>query len=296
MSAPAPVPDPDPDAGRPLGPSSLTWARFGDVRTALLMLWAGTLQAMHPTISAALSEHSAVFDEPVARLLRSARPIARVVYEGDAAGREVRGFHDGVQGVDDAGRPYHALQGDPYFWAHATFVAMQYVVADRLGGDPLDDDARERLYRESVRWYASYGLSMRPVPTTYQDFCAFWDRTVAEVLVRSPAVDRSPLHRGDPGPCPFPGMPMWAWRIAGPAFLAVEQWVARGCWPEPVRERLGVRWTRRDERGFRVGASVLRGVFRVLPWRRRLVPVARAAYERAGTTPEGRTLPTPRCR
>jgi hypothetical protein len=31
-------------------------------------------------------------------------------------------------------------------------------------GEPLSDDDKERLYQESIHWYARYGLSMRPVP------------------------------------------------------------------------------------------------------------------------------------
>ena len=63
-----------------LGPHSLTWQRFGDLRTLLLVGWAGALQVMHPTISQALVDHSDVFEDPLGRLQRSAGPILEVVF------------------------------------------------------------------------------------------------------------------------------------------------------------------------------------------------------------------------
>ena len=35
-------------AGNPLGPDSLTWKYFGDVRTGMLGVWIGALQNMYP--------------------------------------------------------------------------------------------------------------------------------------------------------------------------------------------------------------------------------------------------------
>ncbi|MCZ4586755.1 MULTISPECIES: oxygenase MpaB family protein [Rhodococcus] len=69
----------------PLGPDSLTWHRFGDWRTALLISWSGTLQVMHPVIDAALVQHSTVFDDELARLARSAGPIIRALYDPSGA-------------------------------------------------------------------------------------------------------------------------------------------------------------------------------------------------------------------
>src|SRR5882724_10479882 len=108
-AAPPPAAEPAPlGLAEPasLGPDSLTWRRFGDLRISLLMTWAGTLQAMHPVISTALLEHSDVFENPVARLLRSGGPIVDVVYAGPSAGARVRGYHRGIEGVDERGERY----------------------------------------------------------------------------------------------------------------------------------------------------------------------------------------------
>jgi uncharacterized protein (DUF2236 family) len=166
---------------QPLDEDSLTWRRFGDLRTYLVVGWAGLLQSMHPAISAALIEHSDFFDNPTNRLLRSGPPIADVVYRGGKAGAKVRGFHNDIAGRDEYGKRYHALNPGPYYWAHATFVATQYALAGYFT-DPLSEAEKEQLYRESVQWYAQYGLSMRDVPADYAEFCEYWERTIADVL------------------------------------------------------------------------------------------------------------------
>ncbi|HZZ52394.1 MAG TPA: oxygenase MpaB family protein [Pseudonocardia sp.] len=277
--------DPVHSQREPLGPDSLTWRRFGDLRIALLMLWSGTLQGMHPVISAALIEHSDFFDNAVNRLLRSGGPIVDVVYHGAAAGRAVRGHHDRIEGRDEHGRYYHALHADPYYWAHATFVQSQYVVAE-FCGERLSEDDKERLYQESIRWYGQYGLSMRPVPPDYRAFRVYWDRMLTEVLTRTPAIERSPLLSGDPGPSPFPEVPEPVWQLVGPPLVRGLNWVARGLMPEPARRALGWSWSPAEQRSLRVVGEVIRTGFRLLPPSYRLAPRARAAYVRAAA--EGR--------
>ena len=262
----------------PLGPESLTWRRFGDLRVSLLIAWAGLLQGMHPVISAALIDHSDVFDNPTNRLLRSAPPILDVVYADDsAAGSTVRDYHRNIQGTDPSGRRYHALNPEPYFWAHATFVAMQYVVAERFG-EPLTEREKEQLYRESITWYRRYGLSMRPVPPDYAAFRRYWEHTVTEVLAHTEAIRRSGLAQGQAGPPPYPWIPPLLWRVAGPRLVGFQLWIARGLLPEPARRKLGWRWSKRDERLLAVLAGAIRLVFRVLPPAYRLAPVARRAF------------------
>jgi uncharacterized protein (DUF2236 family) len=278
---PAPL---GPDALAPLGPDSLTWRRFGDLRISLLMTWAGTLQAMHPVISTALLEHSDVFENPVARLLRSGGPIVDVVYAGPSAGARVRGYHRGIEGVDERGERYHALHPEPYYWAHATFLAMQYVVAEYFA-EPLSDADKERLYQESIRWYAQYGLSMRAVPPDYAAFLRYWEHTVADVLLESGAIRRSALHGAGPVPPPAPWIPPALWRLLGMPLVGLEMWLARGLLPAAARARLGWRWSAREEWGLRLFGRVVRTAFRLVPPAYRLAPTPRRAFRAAGVRP-----------
>src|SRR4051794_1673133 len=166
----------------PLGPGSLTWRYFGDARGLLFAVRAGVLQAMHPAISAALQQHSDFFENPWNRLLRSAPPIIGVVYDGERAARTgtwIRDEHKAIKGTDAHGRGYHALSPDAFYWAHATFFESMICVQGRLG-NPLPRADRERLYHESIQWYALYGLSMRPVPPHYAAFEDYWRHMLAD--------------------------------------------------------------------------------------------------------------------
>src|SRR5437763_3205830 len=152
------------DGPRPLGPDSLTWKYFGDWRGLLPALWAGSMQNMHPELGAGVEQHSRFFEERWQRLFRSLYPIGGVVYDGPGAARtarEVRGYHNTIRGVDRHGRPYHALNPDTFYWAHATFFMSVVLTADYFVGG-LSDEDRKRLFDEHVQWYRLYGMSMRP--------------------------------------------------------------------------------------------------------------------------------------
>jgi uncharacterized protein (DUF2236 family) len=268
----------------PLGPDTLTWRRFGDLRTFLVISWAATLQGMHPVISTALVQHSDVFENPLHRVLRSAPPIVDVVYSGAAAGARVRGFHRGVEGVDEHGQRYHALNPEPYFWAHATFLAMQYAVAEYFA-EPLTDAEKEQLYQESIRWYAQYGLSMRTVPPDYASFLRYWEHTTADVLVETETIRRSVLHRGGRGPVPFPWIPPPLWTLFGGRLVGLSMWLTRGLLPPAARKTLGWTWSAREERALRLFGGTVRAVFRVIPPAFRLSPGGRRAFRAAGVRP-----------
>ena len=69
----------------PLGPDSLTWIYFGDLRTGMMGVWIGALQNRYPELGAGVEEHSILLREPLQRVARSVYPIMGVVYDGDRA-------------------------------------------------------------------------------------------------------------------------------------------------------------------------------------------------------------------
>ncbi|MBX6388216.1 MAG: DUF2236 domain-containing protein [Frankia sp.] len=259
------------------------WRLFGDWRGLLLAPWAGVMQNMHPAVGAGVAEHSRFFEERWQRLLRSLYAIGGVVYDGPravATARAVRDYHRGVAGVDAAGRRYHALDPDTFYWAHATFFMVAMLVAERFGAG-LTEAQRHQLYAEHVQWYRLYGVSMRPVPPDWPSFLAYWDRMCAEVLEPTPAalavLDMSQLDR----PPALSWLPMPLWRAARVPFTAFFTWLTVGLFPPAVRRRLGRTWTRRDEWLLRlVGRAVHHG-WRLVPPARRYHPRARAGWRRA---------------
>ncbi|MDH6577426.1 oxygenase MpaB family protein [Kitasatospora sp. MAP5-34] len=271
------------EAPAPLGPSSLTWRYFGDWRGMALALWAGSLQNMHPGLGAGVEEHSGFLDERWERLHRSLYPIYGVVYDGPNAvrtARAVRGYHDLVKGVDRQGRPYHALDPDTFYWAHATFFMSTVVLADRLAGG-LTVPQKRQLYGEQVQWYALYGMSMRPVPPDWEAFERYWDHMCAEVLEDNRAA-RAVLDIGRIGrPPALSWLPEPLWALLRPLVVRPFVWLTVGLYPPAVRERLGHGWTPADERRLRLLARLADAGWRLLPHDRRFHPRARAGWQRA---------------
>jgi uncharacterized protein (DUF2236 family) len=175
----------------PLGPDSLTWKYFGDLRTGMLGVWIGAIQNMYPELGAGVEDHSILLREPLQRVARSVFPIMGVVYDGDRAaetGAQIRGYHETIKGVDAAGRRYHALNPETFYWAHATFFMLILKTAEYFCGG-LTEAEKRQLFDEHVQWYRMYGMSMRPVPRTWEDFCEYWERTCRNEL----EINRAPL-------------------------------------------------------------------------------------------------------
>ncbi|BBY56509.1 DUF2236 domain-containing protein [Mycobacterium koreense] len=267
----------------PLGPDSLTWKYFGDWRGMLQGPWAGSMQNMHPQLGAAVEEHSIFFQERWPRLMRSLYPIGGVVFDGDRApqtGAEVRDYHIPIKGVDAQGRRYHALNPDVFYWAHATFFVGTLIVGDWLCGG-LSEDEKRQLFDEHIQWYRMYGMSMRPVPGTWEEFQQYWDHMVREVLEDNKAT-RDVLDLSTLDKPPFmPWLPTWLWnlqrRMVNPLFI----WVTVGLYDQPVRDRLGFEWSARDAWLHRQFGKVVNAVFKLVPRRYRMHPRGRAGWDRA---------------
>ncbi|OZM72427.1 hypothetical protein CFN78_15735 [Amycolatopsis antarctica] len=266
----------------PLGPDSLTWKYFGDWRGLLIALWAGSMQNMHPELGAGVEEHSGFFRERWQRLFRSLYPIGGVVYDGPLAHEtalRVRGYHKTIKGVDSRGRRYSALNPDTYYWAHATFFMSTIHIADHFMGG-LTEAERRTLFDEHVRWYRMYDMSMRPVPATWPDFQDYWDRMCTEVLEDNRAT-RDVLDLTGIGRPPGLGrLPMPVWGVARAVIARGFVWLTVGMYEPVIRERLGYRWTSRDERLHRLFGRTVNAAFRLVPHDRRYHPRARAGWRR----------------
>jgi uncharacterized protein (DUF2236 family) len=193
----------------------------------------------------------------------------------------VRDWHRGIKGRDAHGRPYHALEPEVFYWAHATFFESQLALAEWFG-TPLTAAEQERLYEESIRWYAQYGVSMRPVPPDYAAFRRYWDAMVADVLEATEPVRWAldPARRRDV-PRPYAWIPRPVWWALRPLVMRGSMWIAAGTLPPVARERLGLAWTERDERRLRAFGRGVNVVMRLVPHDLRYLPRARRGWRRA---------------
>ncbi|WP_078322671.1 oxygenase MpaB family protein [Mycobacteroides chelonae] len=266
---------------QPLGPDSLTWKYFADLRTGLLGVWIGSIQNMYPELGAGVQDHSILLREPLQRVTRSVFPIMGVVYDGDRAadtGRQIRGYHDTIKGVDSKGRRYHALNPETFYWAHATFFMLIINTAEYFCGG-LTEAEKRQLFAEHVQWYRMYGMSMRPVPNSWEEFQQYWTRVCDEEL----EINRATMdifHIQIPKP-KYVLLPDFLWQQMWAPARAFQNWVAAGVFSSSVREKAGMRWTPGDEVLLRVFGKAVQLAFSPLPDDIRLHPRAVSAYKRA---------------
>lgn len=257
-------------------------------------VWAGSMQNMHPGLGAGVEEHSIFFDERWQRLYRSLYPIGGVVFDGDRAEEtalQVRGYHSQIKGVDARGRKYHALDPDTFYWAHATFFMGTILTADNFMGGVTDAQKRQ-LFTEHIQWYRLYGMSMKPVPETWEDFQLYWKRMCCEVLEDNKAT-RDVLDLSGLGPPPYA---MWIpdamWSILRVPISRGFVWLTVGMYDQPVRDLLGYKWSGRDEKLFDVVGKAVNAAFTLVPRRYRMHPRGRAGWDRAtGRLPADSALP-----
>jgi len=274
---------------RPLGPDSLTWRYFG--------LWLGfaygsvpqLLQVMHPVLGHAVEEHSNTKEDPFDRLIRSMGPIYGVIYDGPDAedtARAVRGYHERIKGTLPGGERYSALNPEVFHWAHATFVeGLIYGFSDILG--PFTRAEQERMYAESRQWYRLYGLTMTNVPETLDEFDAYWQHYVEQVLEPTP-FSRWLLSafRNPPAPPGLTWLPSPVWRplswVGGQAAVTI----ATERLPARIRRELGLPWTRLHRAEAVLLRRTLRTLNNLLPRDRRYHPRPLAGWRRAAAERE----------
>ena len=254
--------------GAPLGPGSVLWRIAGDGRGLMTGTAAGILQLLHPGLGAGVTDHSAFFTEPWARIIRSIPQIWGTIFapdadDGDQRGRAIRDLHPDIKGVDHAGRRYHALDPDVFWWAHATFTWEFFRAVELFFPLPLTRAEKEQLYAETVTWYRRYGVSDRPVPVDLDAFEARFAEICAHELELTPAADWV-LHppEGAPSPpeAPLP-LPL---RPAAPAIRRLRgenlRLVTLGALPDVVRRRFAIPWGHRDRMAFAATAMTFRSI------------------------------------
>jgi uncharacterized protein (DUF2236 family) len=245
--------------------------------------WAGSMQNMHPQLGAAVQQHSIFFMERMPRLYRSVYPIGGVVFDGDRApktGAQVRDYHIGIKGVDDQGRRYSALNPDVFYWAHATFFKSTLLAAEWLGGG-LTEPQKRQLFDEHIVWYRMYGMSMRPVPKTWEELQAYWDHMCHNVLENNWAA-REVLDLSSMTKHPsLQWMPDWLWQLNIAGMQRFFNFTTVGLFDPAVRELMGYTWTPRQERLHRLFGQVVYQVVKLLPKRLMMHPRKRSAWDRA---------------
>ncbi|NKY30570.1 DUF2236 domain-containing protein [Nocardia gamkensis] len=271
-----------------LGPDSLIWKFYGDVRVQLFgfQRLASTENAI-AELAQAVSEHSVIFGDFLGRALRTARPVLKSVYSAEPHiwGRTVRDFHTGIKGAMPDGTRYHALNPELFYWAHATFIDQILYNTDTFVRR-LTHAEKVRIFEEGKIWYQLYGISARNQPDTYDEFVQYWDSmldrfTSTKVVVYGTGY----IRKGIPplGPIPRP-----LWQVLSAPINAYSRTMITGTLPPPLRRVCGLDWSQRQENTFHRNAAAIRALdpaFNRLPVRALYAPWAAEGWERVGVDP-----------
>ncbi|MEU4448273.1 oxygenase MpaB family protein [Actinosynnema sp. NPDC050801] len=227
-----------------LGVGSASWRYLGRWRLLLVAHRALVLQGAHPAVGAAISQFSVYTARPWRRLFHTLDSLQLYIY-GTQAQRDreitrLERLHRRMRGVDERGRPFTASDPAARMWVHLTLFDSMLTV-HRLGGDPLPRVEAERLYAEWRALGHRFGITDADLPSTLDDFTAYFDRTVDEVLEDNAAVRDllfGSIHQAPPPPGVRIPQAVWAplWRVVTTA--AVQATVTT--LPAALRRKLGI--------------------------------------------------------
>jgi uncharacterized protein (DUF2236 family) len=214
-------------------------------------------------------------------LFRSIPPIAGVIYDEDpeATAGEVRDYHRDIKGSDDGhGRRWSALNPEIFWWTHVTFIEA-IVATNEFFGTPLTLAEKDQLVREGITWWQRYGLSMRPVVSTWAEFEAYFQHMLDHELEHNETTRwaMSAPEQSIPPPSFVPG-PLW--KVLRRPTMKFNVWLGAGLMPPKARETLELEWSARDQLALDAMSFVIRQVWPRLPEIVRYQPRAYAAIRR----------------
>jgi uncharacterized protein (DUF2236 family) len=255
------------------GPESLIWRVNSE---AILLLGGGRaliLQVAQPQVAAGVGRFSNYREDPWGRLSRTVDLTMKITF-GDpatsrAAAEALRRRHARVQGRDDRGEPYRALDPELLLWVQATLIDTSLRFYERYVGR-LTEREKASYYEECRALGPAYGLPRDYPPTGFEDFRAYFEAMVAGGLRTTDTL------RDVTDAVLNPELPL----VARPA-VELLRLVTVGALPQPLRSELGLGWGRGGEALLSGSAAAVRRLLPLLPGMVRRMPSARTAERRA---------------
>ncbi len=254
---------------------------FSGVR-ALLM------QACDPLAVVGFRRHSAIFDDPQARLLRTDERMSRIYFgtgeEAESTGRIVRAMHRRVKGRTPAGygpiakgTPYDASDPELGLWVLATLADSALVYYERIFGS-LAPEERERYWCEYRQVGELLGLPPGSMPASHGELKDYVDGRLGDgsLWISGERRDQAEAMILEP---PYSG---WQ-RAAVIPLTETIRLISVGLLPPEIRRLFGFGWDPGREALLRSTLLQLRLGARFWPDAIRLHPAARLpAGERYG--------------
>jgi uncharacterized protein (DUF2236 family) len=254
------------------GPGSVTWRINGE---SVLLLGGGRaliLQVAHPGVAAGVAQFSNYRSEPWKRLYRTLDTTLAIVF-GDretstAASGRLRRIHERVDGSDDSGQRYRALDPELLLWVHATLIDTSLTIYQRYV-QRLTPAELDRYYEEMKALGEAYSIPRDEMPADFAAFGRYWESMLADGLrVTDTTRDvADAVLRPDLMPLAWPA-------------LELVRLVTVGTLPPQLRTRLELQWSGNRERALAGSQAAIRRLLPMLPALIRRFPKARTGVLR----------------
>ncbi len=173
------------------GPESLLRRTLAEKRIALVAWRLLVLQNADPAVAAGTARFSTYRAHPWRRMEHTMDSGERLFFsDREGLRREIARLertHRRIEGTDDQGRPFTALDPAVRVWVLVTLYESMTAMRE-LSGDPMSPAELDALYAEFRAVCAEFGLPDELFPKTAADVPAYMDRTIRERLEYSDAV------------------------------------------------------------------------------------------------------------
>jgi uncharacterized protein (DUF2236 family) len=262
------LPDAEEAARLAPGPRSVVWRIGSDAR---VMSAAGApllLQVAHPTVAGGVRDHSDFKKDPWGRLWRTLDYVYLLTYGGPQTaaniGRQLREMHKPIKGTKPDGERYHALEPEAYAWVHAT-LAEVLVKGYSKFCRPLTPHEVERLWQEWLDMGRLLGVREHDLPDTWGGFDDYMEEMIATRLEDNDVVQDVLSTLSEPKAPPLPRLDDRVWKLLRvPASQSARLGMV-GMLRPSAREKLGLKWTKKDQRMLDAMALASRAATPLLP-------------------------------
>ncbi|HEX3542561.1 MAG TPA: oxygenase MpaB family protein [Acidimicrobiales bacterium] len=179
----------DPTSPAPFHQASALRRVAGEPIVNLLYPRALTMEVAHPSVAAAVAEHSHFQQRPLSRLWATSDAAMRLVFGQGAepmeAAQHIYRIHDRINGTS-GGVAYTAHDASLLLWVWATLVDT-FEVAFTRWVRPYRPGEAEEFYQDMARFARFFGIPDRLVPADRDAFAAYLDGVLAGDLLGSTA-------------------------------------------------------------------------------------------------------------
>jgi len=265
------------------GPGSISWQVYRESAVFLGAGRAALLQLAHPWVAAALTQHSRVLSDPIARFHNTFRVVFTMVFgtleQAIRAARHLHGLHARIAGAlpEDAGgwrrgSSYEANEIAALRWVHATLIESA-LMAYECVLPPLDADEREQYYMQSKTLSALFGIPPTALAENWAAFTRYNEQMWESGELGVNQISRSIAQKISSGAGSWVHPPRW-YRALTAAWM-----------PARFRAEFGLDFSRIDRRAAEQALRRLPGVYRRFPAAVRFVGPYREAEARLADRP-----------